>query len=154
MAALRHQGVGFDGWETRVVARDEQFARVLVVGEPDLVLGEEPVGVVVYVKGPPGCGWVGAFKDGSGNVGLDEGLPQLVGESVVVQEMAGLRNFGEIQRGEKRENMMNKLGRESKERRLVRVHCLDSGELEFGGWSSEIIASLRSYLSKMFSRVG
>ena len=96
LAALRHQGVGFDGWETRVVARDEQFARVLAVGEPDLVLGEEPVGVVVYVKGPPGCGWVGAFKDGSGNVGLDEGLPQLVGETVVVQKMAGLRNFDEI----------------------------------------------------------
>jgi len=154
LAALRHQGVGLDGWETRVVARDEQFARVLVVGEPDLVLGEEPVGVVVYVKGPPGCGWVGAFKDGSGNVGLDEGLPQLVGESVVVQEMAGLRNFDEIQRGEKRENMMNELGREGKERGLVRVHCLDSGELEFGRWSREIVASLRSYLSKTFSQVG
>lgn len=30
--------------------------------------------------------------------------------------------------------MMNELGREGKERgRLVRVHCLDSGELDFGG---------------------
>lgn len=134
LAALRHQGVGFDGWETRVVARDEQFARVLAVGEPDLVLGEEPVGVVVYVKGPPRCGWVGVFKDGSGNVGLDEGLPQLVEETVVVQEMAGLRNFDEIQRGKKRENMMNELSGEGKERgRLVRVHCLDSGELGFRG---------------------
>jgi hypothetical protein len=68
--------------------------------------------------------------------------------------MAGLRNFDEIQRGEKRENMMNELGREGKERRLVRVHCFDSGELEFGGWSSEIVASLRNYLSKTFFQVG
>ena len=68
----------------RVIVYNKQFTYILAINELDLVLEEELVGVVVYIKGLLRYGWVGAFKDSFGNIGLDKGLLQLVRESVVI----------------------------------------------------------------------
>ena len=80
--ALGEQPVRLDAAPARIVARYDDLASEEVVREPDLVLWEEPVGVVAQVELSKGCAWIGRRDLHPGDVVLDMPLPCQVGFGV------------------------------------------------------------------------
>jgi len=50
VSMLRHQSIGLDAAASRIVARDDQFARILTVGKPQLVTRHKPARMVSGIK--------------------------------------------------------------------------------------------------------
>lgn len=81
--------VSLDAAAALVVASDDELADKVAVAEPDLVLGEKPLGVVCGVEVAVTGERVGRCEGDAGGVLLDEGVPECVGDGVVSEKAAG-----------------------------------------------------------------